>query len=44
MTDVVVHHLLTEEKVRIQCRDMVKKIAIYKHRLAVRTQQLMSFS
>ncbi len=35
MTDVVVHHLLTEEKVSIQCRDLIKKIAIYKHRLAV---------
>jgi len=36
LTDVVVHHLLTEEKVRICCRDLIKKIAIYKNRLAVR--------
>lgn len=35
LTDVVVHHLLTEEKVRICCRDLIKKIAIYKNRLAV---------
>ena len=35
MTDVIIQHLLTDEKVRIKCRDLVKKIAIYKHRLAV---------
>ena len=26
---------MTDQKVRIKCRDLVKKIAIYKHRLAV---------
>lgn len=51
LTDVVVQHLLTEEKgrlyfllhfvfpytsVHLRCRDMVKKIAVYKNRLAVR--------
>ena len=35
MTDVIVQHLITEEKVRIKCRAYVKKIAIYKDRLAV---------
>ncbi|PIK43960.1 putative intraflagellar transport protein [Apostichopus japonicus] len=35
MTDVIVQHLLTEQKVRLKCRDLVKKIAIYKNRLAV---------
>lgn len=35
MTDVIVQHLVTEQKVRIKCRDYVKKIAIYKDRLAV---------
>ena len=32
MTDVIIQHLLTEQKVRIKCRDLVKKIAIFKHR------------
>lgn len=35
MTDVIIQHLLTEQKVRIKCRDLIKKIAIFKHRLAV---------
>jgi intraflagellar transport protein 122 len=35
MTDVIIQHLTTEQKVRIKCRDYVKKIAIYKDRLAV---------
>jgi len=35
MTDVIIQHLLTEQKVRIRTRDYVKKIAIYRDRLAV---------
>ncbi|CAB3993157.1 intraflagellar transport 122 homolog isoform X2, partial [Paramuricea clavata] len=35
MTDVIVQHLTTENKVRIKCRDLVKKIAIYRSRLAM---------
>lgn len=35
MTDVVVQNLVTNQKVRIKCRDLVKKTAIYKDRLAV---------
>jgi len=35
MTDVVVQHLVTEQRVRIKCRDYVKKIAVYRDRLAV---------
>jgi intraflagellar transport protein 122 len=35
MTDVVIQHLKTEQIVRIKCRDLVKKIAVYRDRLAV---------
>ncbi|TPX51612.1 hypothetical protein SeLEV6574_g00176 [Synchytrium endobioticum] len=35
MTNVVIQHLLTQQRARIKCRDHVKKIAIYKDRLAV---------
>ena len=37
MTDVVVQHLLSDEVTRIKCRDLIKRIAIYKNKLAVRT-------
>lgn len=35
MTDVVVQHLVTEQRARIKCREYVKKIAVYRDRLAV---------
>ncbi|XP_035207388.1 intraflagellar transport protein 122 homolog [Stegodyphus dumicola] len=35
MTDVVVQHLITEDKVVVKCRELVKKLAIYKKRLAI---------
>ena len=35
MTDVIIQHLVTETRVKILCRDYIKKIAIYKDRLAV---------
>mmetsp|Transcript_56941 Transcript_56941/g.123236 ORF Transcript_56941/g.123236 Transcript_56941/m.123236 type:complete len:1277 (+) Transcript_56941:78-3908(+) len=35
MTDVIIQHLVTERKVRIRCKDYVKKIAVYRDRLAV---------
>ena len=35
MTEVVVQHLMSEEMARIKCHDLVKKIAVYKSRLAV---------
>eukprot|EP01079_Euglenida_sp_SAG-EU17-18_P011137 gene11137-300_t len=35
MTDVEVQQLVSEKKLRVKCRDYVKKIAIYKDRLAV---------
>lgn len=57
MTDVIVQHLLTDEKgdlvivlntlfyhglVRIKCKDLVKKIAVYKHKLAVSNNNIPS--
>lgn len=35
LTEVVVHHLVTDRKVRIKCRDLVRSLAIYKNKLAV---------
>ncbi len=35
MTDVIIQHLVSETRVKIRCRDYIKKIAIYKERLAV---------
>jgi intraflagellar transport protein 122 len=35
MTDVIIQHLVTETRVKIRCRDYIKRIAIYKDRLAV---------
>lgn len=38
MTDVIIQHLVTDHKVRIKCRDHVKRIAVYKGKLAVQLQ------
>ena len=35
MTAVVVQQLLSNRNTRIRCHDLVKKIAIYKNKLAV---------
>ncbi|KAJ3091116.1 hypothetical protein HK102_001633 [Quaeritorhiza haematococci] len=35
LTDVVIQHLATDQRARIKCRDYVKKIAVYRDRLAV---------
>ncbi|KAF4680411.1 hypothetical protein FOZ63_000542, partial [Perkinsus olseni] len=39
MTDVVLHHLASDEKVRIRCKNHVKKIAVYRNRLVVQLPQ-----
>lgn len=35
MCDVIIQHLISGQKVRIKCRDLVQKIAIYREQLAV---------
>lgn len=35
MCDVIIQHLVSGQKVRIKCRDLVHKIAIFRNRLAV---------
>lgn len=35
LTDVVIHHLLSEQRVRIRCRDLVQKVAVFRNWLAV---------
>ena len=35
MTDVVVQHLLSGQRVRIRCRDYVRKIAVHRDQLAI---------
>lgn len=41
MTDVIIQNLTTEQKARIKCRDYVKKIAIYRERLAVQLPNMI---
>ncbi|RNF17244.1 intraflagellar transport 122-like protein [Trypanosoma conorhini] len=38
MTDIVVHQLTLERKIRIPCNDYVRKLAMYRDRLAVQLQ------
>jgi len=35
LTEIVVQHLITDRKVRIKCRDLVQKLALYRNKLAV---------
>ena len=45
MTDVIIQHLVTETRVKIRCRDHIKRIAIYKDRLAVQlTEKLIVYT
>ena len=41
MTDVIVQHLITEQRVRIKCKNYVKKIAVYRDRLAVQLPEVV---
>lgn len=44
MTEVVIQHLTADETAKIKCRDLIKKIAVYKNRLAVRKIETPSAS
>lgn len=35
LTDVVIHHLVGDRKVRIKCKDLIQRISLYKNKLAV---------
>lgn len=35
LTEIIVHHLISDKKVRIKCKDLVKRISMYKNKLAV---------
>ncbi|KAK0080536.1 hypothetical protein PV325_013799 [Microctonus aethiopoides] len=35
MTDVIIQHLITNQKVRIKCKDLIQRIAVYRNKLAV---------
>lgn len=35
LTEVIIHHLISDQKVRIKTRDYVRKIALYRSRLAI---------
>ena len=35
LTDIVIHHLIGDRKVRIKCKDLIQRISLYKNKLAV---------
>ncbi len=35
LTEVIVHHLVTDKKVRIKCKDLIQNLSLYKNKLAV---------
>ncbi|XP_029052422.2 intraflagellar transport protein 122 homolog [Osmia bicornis bicornis] len=39
MTDVIIQNLITSQKVRIKCKDLIYRIAVYKNRLAVQLSE-----
>lgn len=43
LTEIIVHGLLIDRKVRIKCKDLVQKLAIYKNKLAVQFSDRVCF-
>lgn len=39
MTDVIIQNLHTNQKVRIKCKDLIKRIAVYRDKLAVQLSE-----
>lgn len=35
LTEVIVHHLVTDKKVRIKCKDLIHNLSLFKNKLAV---------
>lgn len=35
LTDILVHHLVSDKKVRIKCKEMVYRLSLFKNKLAV---------
>jgi intraflagellar transport protein 122 len=35
LTEIIVHHLVQDRKVRIKCKDLIRHISLYKNKLAV---------
>jgi intraflagellar transport protein 122 len=35
LTEVIVHHLITDKKVRIKCKDMIHHLSLFRNKLAV---------
>ncbi|KAL7290018.1 hypothetical protein TKK_0015748 [Trichogramma kaykai] len=39
MTDVIIEHLITNQKVRIKCKELIHQLAVYQDRLAVQLSE-----
>lgn len=35
LTEIIIHHLITDRKVRIKCKDLVRRVSLYRNKLAV---------
>ena len=38
LTDIVIHHLVGDRKVRIKCKDIIRRISLYRNKLAVQVR------